>query len=79
MSKLFYGIKPTDKGVQVRISDPKPQLVRYAGEMVPVEEVFCDLLCSSAKKTHEEKIDEAFRWLERRMQIGQFAGKEATQ
>lgn len=69
MSKLFLTIKPTDNGVQFRVSDPAPQLVRYDKEMMPIEEVVSILQCSG------ESTDAIFRWLERRMQIGQFAPK----
>lgn len=48
--------------------------IMFAGEDTPIDEVVCILLSSSRKPTHEEKINEVFRWLERRLKVGQFEG-----
>lgn len=48
----------------------------FAGVDTPIDEVVSILLSSSRKLTIEEKIDETFRWLERRLKVGQFAPKE---
>jgi hypothetical protein len=49
--------------------------IMFAGELTPIDEVVCILLSSSRKPTAEEKIDETFRWLERRLKVGQFEPK----
>lgn len=72
MSKLAYTIDNTQRGkVSFTVHDPRPvQLVRFCGEMQPVEEVTSMLLCSGMNE--QQVLD----WLERRMEFGRFAKKE---
>lgn len=48
-----------------------PDTILYCGQVTPLTEVVCDLQCSRMTD------DEIFRWLERKLQIGQFTPKDA--
>lgn len=74
-TSLTYSIRPIGSNcIRFCMENPAPpQLVRYDGEMIPVEEAVSLLLCAG------HSVDYCFQWLERRMQVGRFAPREAIQ